>query len=196
MLRFILLDPRVVLPGAGFPFFSVRGVFTVRCLRSAFGISVVLVLASCGDGMGPGNDPSLSCSAASVRALAVGEHQIIDPLQDGACVRLPAAPAGGAEHLYVPVSTASQEVNDGVSGPYLATGQSAGVAAARAAPLPSPRLSAFQRPLAPEAFHDMLRNRERELARSPSAALFSKSRLSAGAAAVPPVVGEKRTFQV
>jgi hypothetical protein len=168
----------------------------VRWLRSAFGVSAVIVLASCSDGTGPGNNLSLDCTAASVRTLAVGEHQIIDPLQDGACLRLPTASSSGAEHLYVPVSTSSQEIDDGVSGPYVVTGQSPGVAAAaRTAPLPSPRLSAFQRPLGPEAFHDMLRSRERALARDPSAALFSQGRISAAAVA-PPVLGEKRTFQV
>jgi hypothetical protein len=169
----------------------------VRWLRSAFVVWAVIVLVNCSDGHGPGTNPPLDCSTASVRSLAVGQHQIIDPLQDGACIRLPAASAAGAEHLVVPLSTASQEVDDGISGPYIATGQSAGVAAAaRAAPVPSPRLSAFQRSLAPEAFHGMLRSRERELARSPSAALFSLGRASASARAAPPVVGEKRTFQV
>jgi hypothetical protein len=196
LLRFILLDPRVSSSGVPFPFFQLRGVFIVRWLRSALGVSAVLGIASCSDGTGPGDSLLLDCSAASVRVLAVGEHQIIDPLQDGACVRLPAASAAGAEHLFVPLSTSSEEVEDGISAPYLVTGQSAAVAAAaRTAPLPSPKLSAFQRPLAPEAFHDMLRSRERALSRSPSAALFSQGRISAAAVA-PPVVGDKRTFQV
>jgi hypothetical protein len=163
-------------------------------LRSALGVPAVLMIASC-DGTGPGGDPPLDCSTASVRALAVGEHQIIDPAQDGACVRLPSASAAGAEHLYVPLSTSSREEEDGVSGPYLVTGQSAGVAAARIAPLPPPRLAAFQRPLAPEAFHDMLRGRERALSQSPSAALFSQTQATT-LAGPPPLVGDKRTFQV
>jgi hypothetical protein len=167
----------------------------VRWLRSAFGVSAVLMLVNCSDGNGPGDNPPLDCSSASVRSLAVGQHQIINPLQDGACVRLPAASASGAEHLFVPLSTASQEKDDGVSGPYLVAGHSSGVAAARVTRVPSPRLSAFQRPLAPEAFHDMLRARERALARSPGAALFSRGRI-ATSAAVPPALNEKRSFQV
>jgi len=164
-------------------------------LRSALSVSTVMVVASCSN-TEPGDNPPLDCSTASVRALAVGEHQIIDPIQEGACVRLPAASASGAEHLYVPLSTSSQEETDGVSGPYLVTGQSAAVAVtARTAPLPPPRLSAFQRSLAPEAFHDMLRARERALSQSSTAALFSKGRMSALAAS-PPLVGDKRTFQV
>ena len=167
----------------------------MRWLRSVFVVSAVVILANCSDGTGPGNNPALDCSTASVRALALGEHQIIDPLQDGACVRLPAASSAGAEHLYIPLSTSSAEVDDGVSAPYLVSGQSPGVAAARTGAIPSPRLSAFQRPLAPEAFHDMLRAREQALSRSPSAALFSQTRGSK-LAAEPPLVGDKRTFQV
>jgi hypothetical protein len=154
-----------------------------------------MALASCSDGTGPGGGPGLDCSAASVRALAVGEHQILDPSQDGACVRLPAASAAGAEHLYVPLSTASGETVNGVSGPYLVSGGSAVLASARAASIPAPRLSAFQRPLGPETFHDMLRARERALSQGPGVALFSQGRISA-AAAVPPALGDKRDFQV
>jgi hypothetical protein len=154
-----------------------------------------MVIASCSDGTGPGGPPPVDCSQASVRVLAVGEHQVIDPNQDGACIRLPAASAAGAEHLYVPLATSSSDGDNGVSGSYLVTGQSLGIAAGRSAPLPSPRLSAFQSPLAPEAFHAMLRARERALSQSPGAALFSQGRISTAAAA-PPVLGDKRTFQV
>ena len=165
-------------------------------LRSSLAVScAVVMIVSCSDGTGPGPGPGLDCSEASVRVLAVGEHQIIDPTQEGACVRLPAASAAGAEHLYVPLSTASNETADGVSGPYLVTGGSSVLASTRAVPIPSPRLSAFQRPLAPEAFHDMLRARERALSQSPGAALFNQGRISAAAAA-PPALGDKRAFQV
>jgi hypothetical protein len=165
-------------------------------LRSSLAVScAVVVMASCSDGTGPGGGPPLDCSEASVRVLAVGEHQVIDPNQDGACIRLPVASAAGAEHLYVPLATASAEADNGISGPYLATGGSPAVASARAVPIPSPRLSAFQGPLAPEAFHAMLRGRERALSQSPGAALFNQGRISA-AAGVPPVLGDKRAFQV
>jgi hypothetical protein len=168
----------------------------VHRLRSSLAVScAVTVIASCSDGTGPGGGPALNCSQASLRVLAVGEHQVIDPNQDGACVRLPAASGTGAEHLYVPLATASAEADDGISGPYLATGGSPAVASARAVPTPSPRLSAFQRPLAPETFHDMLRGRERALSQSPGAALFNQGQTSTAASA-PPVLGEKRAFQV
>src|SRR5207244_1254158 len=45
------------------------------------------------------------------------------------------------------------------------------------------------------AFHARLRARERELSRLPSTALFDRSRISA-TVAVPPVVGDKRMFDV
>jgi hypothetical protein len=179
-----------------FPPYSFAELLSVRWLRSVLTVSsAVMSIASCSDGLGPGSGPPLDCSQASVRVLAVGEHQIIDPSQEGACLRLPAASAAGAEHLYIPLATASQEVDDGISGPYRVTGGSPAVASARAVPTPSPRLSAFQRPLAPEAFHAMLRGRERALSRSSTAALFSQKQIST-AAAVPPALNEKRTFQV
>ena len=166
----------------------------MRRLRSSLAVScAVIVIAGCSTGTGPSGGPPLNCSQANVRVLAVGEHQVIDPSQDGACVRLPAASGTGAEHLYVPLATASNETNNGVSGPYLVTGGSPVLASARVASIPSPRLSAFQSPLAPEAFHAMLRARERALSQSPGAALFNQGRIST-AAAGPPALNDKRTF--
>jgi hypothetical protein len=174
--------------------FMVRGVTHVRWLRSLLALSCsLLVVAGCAEGTGPGTGPTLECSEASLRVLAVGEHQIIDPNQDGACVRLPAASSSGAEHLYVPLATSSRETNDGVSAPYELSGQSPALAS-RATTLPSPRLSAFQTPLGPEAFHDMLRSRERALSQSPGTALFSQGRTSG--TELRPVLNETRTFQV
>jgi hypothetical protein len=149
-------------------------------------------LAACSDTTGPG-PVSLDCSDGSIHTLAVGEHQIIDPSQAGACVRLPVAGATGAEHLYVPVSTAGQETPNGISSPYVIMGGSAAVATPPA--LPSPALSAFRPRLAPDQFHAMLRERERALAAEPSRALFSQSR-QPDAARVPPVLNEQRTFDV
>ena len=164
-------------------------------LRSSLvALCAAILISSCTDTGGPGPGPSLDCSSSSLRVLAVGEHQILDPLTDGACVRLPAAGGAGAEHLYVPIATEGHEATDGVSAPYAIAGASAGALAAEGS-LESPRLSAFRRPLPPQAFHSMLRARERALSQSPSAALFSQGRVSA-AAATPPVVGELRTFQV
>ena len=149
-------------------------------------------LAACSDSTGPG-PVSLDCSDGNIHALAVGEHQVIDPSQAGACVRLPAATGAGAEHLYVPVSAAGQETSNGISSPYDIMGGSAATVAPPA--LPSPALSAFRSRLTPDRFHTMLREREKALAAEPSRALFSQSR-QPGAARIPPVLNEQRTFNV
>ncbi|MDF3052003.1 MAG: hypothetical protein K0S19_108, partial [Geminicoccaceae bacterium] len=152
-----------------------------------------LLLVACNDGTGPGDGPSLVCADGSTEVLAVGEHRILNPLEDDACVRLPAAPAFGAEYLYVAVSTVGRETEDGFSAPYALTGSAPATATA---PAPtSALLSAFQGPGPADAFHRMLRERERSLAASPSRALFDETRAPA-AASVPPVLGEQRTFNV
>jgi hypothetical protein len=164
----------------------------VRWLRSFLCVSPFLVaLAGCSDGTGPG--ALVDCTTATIRSLAVGEFQIIDPTQESGCVRLPAASSAGAEHLVVPLATAGNVTKNGVSAPYRVQGTSPAVASVGS--VPSPRLSAFERPLGPQAFHDMLRARERVLSQSAGAALFSQGRVS-GAAAVPPVIGDQRPFQV
>jgi hypothetical protein len=152
-----------------------------------------MVVAACSDGTGPNTTPPLDCTDASTRTLAVGEHQIIDINQEGACVRLPAAGASGAQHLYIALATDGTEKPDGVSASYQVTG----ISPATAAPpvLPSPLLSAFQGARAPEAFHAMLRERERALAQSGSTALFSLGR-TAGTPAPKPVVGDKDSLDV
>jgi hypothetical protein len=149
------------------------------------------LLAGCSDGIGPGGNP-LACTDANTHALPVGEYQIIDPTQAGACVRLPAA-GSGAAHLYVPLATAGQETQNGVSAPYVVMGGDAATATSPA--LPSPALSAFAPRGAPERFHSMLRARERALSADPSQALFNRS-TQPTAAAVPPALNDKRTFNV
>ncbi|MFL5403050.1 MAG: hypothetical protein ACJ8BF_09560, partial [Gemmatimonadales bacterium] len=94
------------------------------------------------------------------------------------------------------LATAGNVTQNGVSASYLFQGTAPAVAAV--GNIPSPRLSAFQSPLPPQAFHDMLRARERALsqsAQSPGVALFSQGRVTS-AAALPPVVGEQRSFEV
>jgi hypothetical protein len=148
---------------------------------------------ACSDGTGPGAGPELTCSDASIEALAVGEHRVLDPTDEDACVRLPAAGAAGAEHLYVAVATEPRETEDGISTPYAITGASAAMAAPQ--PVSSPLLSAFQGPVAVDGFHRMLRQRERTLSENPSELLFSRSEV-ASPTAPPPVPGEQRTFKV
>jgi hypothetical protein len=165
----------------------------VRGSRPFFAVFLAAIVTSCSDGTGPSNPPPLDCTAGSTVTLQVGEHVILDPNATGACLRLPAAGSGGAEHLYIPLATAGQETPDGISAAYLLSG----TAAATAAPpqLPSPRISAFQRPLPAEAFHSMLRSREKALAGDVSTAFFSQGAIATTQAG-PPVLGEQRTFNV
>ncbi|HEY8197817.1 MAG TPA: hypothetical protein VIG04_12605 [Gemmatimonadales bacterium] len=165
----------------------------MRCSRSFLITFGGLFLAACTDGTGPGPGPSLNCTDADAEVLAVGEHRILDPNQTDACLRLPAAGASGAQHLYVPVATEGTESEEGVQADYRITGSSPIAAAARA--VPSPLLSAFRPSVRAAAFHAMLRERERDLSRSPTQALFDRGRMT-GLARVPPVVDEERTFQV
>jgi hypothetical protein len=156
---------------------------------ASFGV----LLVSCSDGSGPNGPPPLTCEAASTRSLAVGAHEVIDPNVVGACIRLPAAGPAGAEHLYVPLATEGQETEDGVSASYMVSGSTPAIASPPA--LPSPVLSAFRGHLRPEGFHSMLRERERMLTATGSAALFSLGRTSPSAAPKPSV-GDKDTFNV
>ena len=165
----------------------------MRCSRSSIAVLCGVLLIGCSDGTGPGNDPPLECSVESTRALAVGEHLILNPNETGACVRLPAAGSQGAEHLYIPLATAGQETDDGLSATYLLSGASSATAAPPS--LPTPGLSAFRTPLPPQAFHSMLRARERSMAGAVSAALYNQGRLSVKGIA-PPTVGEQRSFNV
>jgi hypothetical protein len=164
----------------------------VRRSRSFIAVLLGSILAGCSDGTGPSR-VLLQCTAANTHSLLPGEHVILDPNATGACVRLPAAGATGAEHLYIPLATAGQETPSGVSSPYLLMGSSAATAAPPA--LPAPRLSAFQPPLSAEAFHSLLRAREKSLAGSLSRALFSQG-VTASRQATLPAVGEQRTFNV
>jgi hypothetical protein len=182
----------VVLPVRGSRLSITRSTCPVRLLR---GSSVVLFggfLAGCSDGTGPGNPP-LDCSAQTTVTLGIGEHQIIDPTQSGACLRLPTAGSAGAEHLYVALATAGQEAPDGISASYEVAGSSPATAAPPA--MASAALSAFRKPLPPQGFHSMLRQRERMLSATGSAALFSLGRTDA-LAAPKPSVGDKDTFSV
>ncbi len=151
-----------------------------------------LVLAACSEGTGPGAGPSLDCSEANSQVLAVGEHRVLDPNETDACIRLPAAGASGAQHLYVQVATEGTETEDGVRTDYRIQGSSPTAAAARR--VPSPLLSAFRPPVRAAAFHAMLRERERALSQSPTQALFDRGRVPS--LATVPVLGTQRTFDV
>ena len=159
----------------------------MRCVGSLLpALFAGLLLAAC-DSTGPGVAECLSFVPVT---LGVGEHTIVEP-QPGLCVSLPPAEASGAEHLYLAVATEGQETNDGVSAPYAISGIASGTAtAARRSPL----ISVFQAHLPSDAFHSLLRARERDLSRQTTLELFGRGRI--GAAAPPPVVGDQGTFDV
>ena len=127
------------------------------------------------------------CSTTAATTLNVGETVVLDPTITNGCLRLPAAPAG-AEHLIVALSTQGTEAPSGVSGSYSFLGAPA---PAPPAPAPAPRVVARTSPAL--AFHAMLRERERELARDPSRKRLA---LAPQVAPAPPVVGDQRTFKV
>jgi hypothetical protein len=141
-----------------------------------------------------------ACAAAVDIALQPGDHVIVNPASGGGCVRFPAAGDGGAEYVYAAVATNGTETALGSSVSYRLTGTSevaTSEASLASAPLPpeiDPSLGAFTRPKTREAFHGLLRSRERAMAAS-SGAVFNFG--SAGTSAVvPPTIGHERTFKV
>ncbi len=168
-------------------------------LKSTLISAVALAsLVACGSDT---TGPNLSvCGLVTPTSLAPGDVSILDPT-GGPCVAVPSVPAagtGGAEYLYVAVSTAGQQDPTGILGPYAITGAAVPGAIADRAPLPSPLLSAFKPALTAEQFHMMLRARERQTASDPRAALFRASVTRAPSLAVspPPQLGDVKTFFV
>ena len=154
------------------------------------------LVAACGSS-GPTPPVTVDCSTAGTTALAAGASTIIDAAQQG-CVQLPGAGAAGAAYLYFAGLTDGSFTEHGTSAPYQLAGASTVAAAARsAATRPAsqrPVVSVRQGPSA-RAFHARLRDMERlaarEAASQPTAPLAA-----ARAAATPPVMGDKRTFNV
>ncbi|MGH7518659.1 MAG: hypothetical protein ACREOC_14530, partial [Gemmatimonadales bacterium] len=124
----------------------------------------------------------------------------VDPTVQAACVAVPSvqtAGVGGAEHLYVAISTAGAEVSGGITAPYSIAGSAAG-ATTRIAELPSPLVSAFRGPATAPRFHRMLRERERALATDPAHRLFGarEGRTAFPSFATAPAVNSERSFFV
>jgi hypothetical protein len=148
----------------------------------------ILVLAACASEPNP--PAPLDCSGVTPTNLAAGQFTILDASQT-ACVRIPGAGAAEAEYLYVALATDGTQTRSGVTAPYTLSG---GVSVVAAAAL---RQATFdQAPTAAQAFHDRLRNIERDLTAQPSVVSESRARISASVAVVPPVVGAQRTFDV
>jgi hypothetical protein len=151
--------------------------------------------AACGDGSGPDNNgPVVDCDQTDPVQLAAGEFTTLDPAEV-ACVRIPAAGSAGAEYLYLTVSAASTETNDGSSTPYRLVGAAAGQIASAATRPKVRQAQAAVRPTPVQRFHDRMRGVERSLAARPKPAV-SASSAPASASVAPPQVGDKRTFTV
>lgn len=161
---------------------------------------------ACTDNTSPGNPPpvEVSCTTPMAITLAPGEFTVLDPASVGPCVRLPAAGAGGAEHLYVAVATAGRETTPGISTTYSLvtaavgdqplTASAGGISLAEAART-LPGAGAFQAPSSAAEFHQMLRARERALSESPASRFFSGA-LNAAPFLAPPTLGSQRSFKV
>jgi hypothetical protein len=75
-------------------------------------------LAGCSSSNEPTpNPPVTDCSEVGPTSIAVGAHEIVDAAET-ACIRLPAAGAGGAEYLYVTLSADGQETENGSTADY------------------------------------------------------------------------------
>jgi hypothetical protein len=129
-----------------------------------------------------------------VQQLSVGEHRVLDPSQTNGCVRVPAAGSQGAEYLIVVASTASTATATGVSGGYhLRTGNPATAAPPPAAQV-EPGVSA--RPISAGArLHGRLRRLEDLLSADPANRAGAARRAPTPAGAIPPSVGDVRTFK-
>jgi hypothetical protein len=164
----------------------------VRPSRSSLLVlNALLAVAACSSGTEPNPPPVVDCSEVAPTALPVGGHAVIDAALSG-CVRIPSVGAESAEYLSVALATDGRLRDSGLSVPYKLLGSTSGpppVASAR-----SPLFRAFQSPSTARSFHQRLRVMERELSQSRAATLFQGS-VTAPAQA-PPVIGEKRTFNV
>jgi hypothetical protein len=153
---------------------------------------VVAAAIGCGDGSGPGGGPVLDCDEVVPTDLSPGQVALADA-SETACLRLAEAGAGGADYLYVAYSAAGEESQNGTSAEYQLSGTAGtpppaavvrpGLQAARSGATPAQR------------FHDRLRALGQDLARKRPRPRVS-SRVAPSAKAVPPVLGEERTFSV
>jgi hypothetical protein len=151
-----------------------------------------VVLAGCGSSNDNNPPPTTDCADVTPTNLAVGQHTIVDAAQT-ACVRLPAAGSGGAEYLYVALSTDGTEAPDGVTADYRLQGGT--LAAAGVASKGRASLGRGKKPTTAAAFHARLRERERQLSMQAGGAHFDRG-ATASVTAAPPDSGSKRTFEV
>jgi hypothetical protein len=150
-------------------------------------IAAAATVAACGgDSEPPSPD---ACASANEVSLAVGAFAIVDPAATNGCLVLPAAGTSGAEYLVAAIATNGQQVTTGISGEYLLSSGADAMAAASVAARVPVTSRAFPSP--DGAFHSRLRSKESELAGRPRPHITPRV-----LAAVAPVVGDGRTFNV
>ncbi len=154
--------------------------------------ALVFAAAGCGDGSGPGGEPVVDCDEVQPMAISPGQLELVNAAET-ACMRLAEAGPGGAEYLYVAYSAAGEESRNGTAAQYQLTSTS-GTPPPVAVVRPGTQASG-SRITPAQRFHDRLRSLGQELARSRPAPRVS-GRVAPSAKAVPPVLGEARTFNV
>ena len=155
---------------------------------------VMAATAGCGDGSGPGGEPLVDCDDVVPTALSPGQTDLVDA-SETACVRLEEAGPDGADYLYLAYSAAGEETRDGTSAEYRLTGTAGTAGAAPAAAARPGARDARPRATPAQRFHGRLRALGQDLARSRPGPRASARTAPAGRA-VPPVLGEERTFNV
>ena len=162
--------------------------FHARLLSAA----ALAAAAGCGDGTGPGGGAVVDCDEVVATALSPGQVALVDA-SETACIRIAAAGASGADYLYVAYSAAGEESRDGTSAEYQLTGT---VGTPPPVAVVQPLAKAARRQATPaQRFHSRLRALGQDLARS-RPGLRLRARAEPSVRAVPPVLGEERTFNV
>jgi hypothetical protein len=173
---------------AGSPFASPRLAPSLWALP----LGTAALLAACGNS-DPNPPADVDCSLFAPTVLAPGEATVIDAAAQG-CIRLPAAGSSGAEYLYYAGITEGNFSSAGTTEPFRLLGGPEGSATAARAPL-APLVTRVRSAPA-RAFHANLRRMERVAAAEAAAERARGGTARARVALPPPVVGEKRTFQV
>jgi len=158
-----------------------------------------LLAAACGGGSTEPPPPpppaSANCDAPTEVVLTPGQHVVVDPSASNGCVSIPAQGPGATEREYLIALTSGsgQITASGVSGPYAIRVALHGATASAPATPSASAAKSGRNESAPAAFHDMLRERERELSATPGNRIFAQT---SPALIAPPVVGSEATFNV
>lgn len=176
----------------------------MRRVAPALAVLCGAALVGCGSGVTtPSTGGQALCTTPTEINLEVGAVRFVDALRETSCVNLVAGDAE-REYLFVLYSAEGQASQSGVSGDVgirtsltQATGTGASVVASPAVVDEPWQVPAFAQaaPGSAAAFHQMLRVREGEVARSPFGALSRAGETMSIVRGVP-VLGEKDTFNV